>query len=397
MKLPGGVVWVMVLLSVGAVGARFARDRARAALFQTTGWQSVWMIPAPYVADISLSPTGNTLAWTDRKGCVRRVDAKTGRSIWRTFPLTGVNRVVAAPNGTVAAFGALNPERNSVVLLNAATGDKNPRVWAGSGAVWSAAFDAKGAAYIGTGGQQSGIYDPKNVGLVKPRVSTGSPESLAVATKSPRLVAGSWSPTAVSGCDLTVNLPCWRREETAPGRTYRVAVSATGTRVLVLSVRGRAETKPVVRVHDGANGNVLWEAVLPEPAAYPVAKLSANGETVAVSYRRTASPSDPDDWRLAVFDARGKRFFGDKGSALFMPRLLAVSADGGTITVRSGDDTIYTLNKRGDFVDRYRLPLETGRTTPRPIVRAESTPDGTTVLLQERGDKLVLLRYGAVK
>lgn len=371
-------------LSIPGANARIENNR----------WRVAWTVPAPGYADVSLSPDGANAAWSDGKGCVRRLRTDTGRTLWRTAPLSGVNHVVASPGGCVAAYSGLNPDRNSVVLLHPERGDVQSRVFAGDGAVWSTAFGAKNTAFIGTGGRSVyEVNDPPRTKL--PIASDGMPESLAVTADSSRIVLGTWSPAGVLSCSLTGKTHCWRRVEPDRDRTCRVATSADGARVMVLSVRGAKETDGIVRVHDGKTGALLWEVALPPGAAAPQAILSATGGNVAVTYRRSGARVDDDNWRLAYFDADGNRLFADKGSALFKPIIAAVAADGSSLTVRSGDDTLFTLDRPGNFVAKFQVPSDVNTRRPVVIKQIQSSHDGRVLLLQRRDGQLTLLRTGA--
>ena len=350
-------------------------------------WKIAWTVPIPGVTDISLSTTGDNIAWTDRKGCARRLSGETGRMLWRTAPLLGINRVVAAPNGSVAAFSGLNPDRNSVVFLNALTGDRKTSVFAGTGAVWSAVFGSEDAAFVGTGGRN--VY-PVNDRSVAAFPTDGIPESLSLSSDARRIAFGTWAPAGVSSCSLIGKKPCWRRMETDLDRSCHVSLSDDGVRLLAVSTRGPHDTEGILRVHDAATGATLWEVYLPRHAAQPHALLSANGEYVAVTYRRDSTGADSDDYMLSYFDAEGNRVFADKGSVLFKPTITAIAADGSTLTVRSGD-SLYTLDRRGNFISRVRIPSESVTGKPVVIERTESSADGKTILIQSRDEKLTLL------
>ncbi|MBC7804730.1 MAG: hypothetical protein H7145_01140 [Akkermansiaceae bacterium] len=359
----------------------------------TNRWREAWTVPVPGLTDVSLSTNGENISWTDDKGCVRRLLSNTGGTLWRTAPLSGVNKVIAAPDGSVAAYSRLNPDRTSVVLLHPQRGDQGSRIFAGNGAVWTAAFGANDVAFIGTGGRA--VYEVRDPLTGKPPLPTdGMPESLAVASDAPRIALGTWSPAGVLSCSLSGKQFCWRRAESGVDRACRVSISSEGSRVMVLSARGAKDTEGIVRVHDGKSGALLWEVRLPKGAAQPSALLSADGQYVAVTYRRSAEVTDADDWRLAYFNADGNRLFTDKGSALFKPVVAAIAADGATVTVRNGDDTLFTLDKRGNFIAKVFLSDEkTGR--PVIIKHTQSSNDGRTLLLHRRDGQLTLLRTGA--
>lgn len=357
-------------------------------------WRILWTISAPGMTDVSLSTNGENIAWTDDKGCVRRVLCDTGRAQWRTAPITGINRVAAAPNGTVAAYSRLNPDRSSVVFLHPQFGDLRSRIFAENGAVWSAAFGTEDSAFIGTGDRK--VYEHRDpVAVTAPFSTDGMPESVAIAADRARIAFGTWSPAGVLSCSLSRNRQCWKRAESEVDRTCRVSLSEDGSRLMALSVRGAHETDGIIRVQDGATGAVLWEARLPEGAAFPSALLSANGEYVAVTYRRSAALKDRENWRLACFGANGERLFRDKGSALFKPILAAIAANGSTVTVISGGDTLFTLDRRGTFINKLHLTADGNPDKPLFIRSVRSSRDGRTLLLQRGDGKLMLLRASA--
>ena len=362
----------------------------------TTGYgdsflRTAWTLTTPGVTDCSLSPDGKSVAWTDADGRVRRVNAATSRTLWRTAPLAGVNCVVAGSDGVVAAYSGLNPEHNSLLLLDGVTGDKKTRVFAGDGAVWSAAFAGQ-TAFVGTGGRA--VYAVGTVPQDTPRYRTeGIPDDFAVSADGSRLAFGTWSPPSVSGCEANGAGACWRFKD-KPGRREAVSVSANGTRVMVLSTLGASGEQGVIRVHDAGTGKIVWQVALPSDAAKPVALLAADGDSVAVSYCRTGK-TDVPDWRLAYFNGAGQRFFADKGSALFQPHLVAVSATGNTFVAQDGDATFFTLDRGGNFLSRLRLQPETPNGKPVRVQQVQCSGDGKTILLRLRGDKLALLRAGS--
>ncbi len=359
-------------------------------------WRVGWAVAVPGIIYSGLSADGSNIAWADNQGCVRRLLGDSGRMLWRTAPLSGVNHVAVAPDGSVVAYSRLNPDRNSVVVLHPERGDRSSRVFAGNGAVWSTAFGANNVAFIGTGGKS--VYEVRDPATkMKPIATDGIPESLAIATDAPRIATGTWSPAGVLSCSLIEKRNCWRRAETEADRACRVALAADGSRIMVLSVRGAKETEGRVRVHDGKTGALLWEARLPDGAAHPTALFSANGEYVAVTYLRGPRPDDADDWRLAFFGGEGQRLFADKGSALFRPEVAAINADGSAITVLSGDETLFTLDRQGNFVAKLRFPPDARTGRPIRVKRVSSSADGCTLLLERRDDSLMLLRTGVQK
>lgn len=353
-------------------------------------WRVAWIVPVPGLTEVSLSADGTNIAWTDEKGCVRRLLADSGRTVWRTAPLSDVNHVQASPDGTVAAYSALNPDRNSVVFLHPKYGDLKSRVFAGNGAVWSTAFSGDGIAFVGTGGKT--IYTLRAPSPEQTLISTdGLPESVAIAPDAARIALGTWAPAGILSCSFSGKSSCWRRADPESDRTCRVSLSEDGTRLMVLSTRSARETDGIIRVHDGKSGAVLWEVRLPAGSAQPSARLSANGDYVAVTYKRTDDVMHPDDWRLSYFNAEGQRLFADKGSALFKPVIAAVGADGSTVTVLHENNTLFTLDKYGNFLDK--TPLPAGIQGRAVIVKGvASSRDGKRLLLQRRDGQLMMLR-----
>jgi len=139
---------------------------------------------------------------------------------------------------------------------------------------------------------------------------------------------------------------------------------------------------------------MIYEVALPRYSSKPVALLSNDGQYLAVSYLYTASPTnrDAEEEKLAYFDSCGQRCFRDKGSALFCPQIAAIAADGSTLTVQSGRDTLFTLSAHGNFISKLRL-APNARTGETPTIqRTLTSQDGKSLLLHRSDGKLTLLR-----
>ena len=358
-------------------------------------WTTAWTVNAPRLLDVNLSVTGEDLAWTDDLGIVRRITCATGHTLWRTTtPLPGTNRVVISPSGTVAAFSCMNPASTIVTFLDAQFGTEKSHPFTVDGAVWSTAFgDSESGAWIGSG--ERGLFSAQE-SPVKPRWRVaGVPQSLAIASAAPRLIVGTWQPAAVVGCSLTGKKACWEREEKDADRSCRVTVSRDGSRVVIVSTRGPHKTEPKITMCDGKSGMALWEAPLPADTMAPEVVLSENGTSLAVSYIRTSAMgriNDAVDAKLAYFDQDGHRCFRDKGSALFRPHAVAVSPDGSMLTVQSGLDTLFCLDRSGNFISKLCLPADSKTGVVPTIERAMASQDGRTLLLYRHDGKLTLLR-----
>jgi hypothetical protein len=96
--------------------------------------------------------------------------------------------------------------------------------------------------------------------------------------------------------------------------------------------------------------------------------------------------------KLALFDRDGNRLFGEKGSALFRPRLVALSADGARLTVFGGQGTLYTLDWRGNFLSKLRLETDATTGEAPAVEDTMATPDGRFLLVRRGDDRISLFK-----
>ena len=380
-------------------------------------WQSVWTHPAPKMLHVSLAGDGQTLAWVDDKGSVRRVLTTTGATLWQSPPLPGINHVLAIPgeNGSVLAYGYLNPIKPTLRLLDAKTGIAQARTFAVDGAVWNAqaAPDGKNVV-IATG--KSFLYvlpvsapPPLVVPPVKsakgekttegPRVVLppvvpvvsvppvrirvqGIADDMDIARRDPITVAATWQAAGVCAWGLD-GTPKWRHDDAEADRTYQVHVSADGTTAVATSTKGPDHIKARLHVWDARTGHLLWNTEL--DASEPKALVSANGQTIAVTFAHPETRDANGARKLAVFDRTGRRRFADKGGMFFAPDLVSLSDDGTRLTVRDKSGYLHTLDERGHMVGRVRLAPNPGTTRPPTIQETQTSRDGKTLLVL-RGD-----------
>ena len=383
-------------------------------------WQSIWTRPMPRAAWVSLSGDGKTVAWVDETGSVRRVLVETGKTLWQTPPLPGINRVLAIPgdNGGVMAYGCLNPINPTLRLLDAQGGIAHARTFVVDGAIWNvqASPDGKNVV-VGTG--KSFIYvlpvsappplpvprapvsavpasaqAPILIAAQRPPVKMqvqGIPSDLDIARREPVTLAATWQESGVCAWGLD-GTPKWRHDDVEPDRTYRVHLSADGSTAVATSAKGPDQTQARLHLWDARTGQFLWSTPLDAArldAVRPKALVSANGTLIAVTYARTSDDSS-EERKLALFDRTGKRKFSDKGGLFFAPELVALSSDGTLLTVRDKSGYLYTLDDRGHMVGRVRLPADSNTGQPPTIRDTQTSRDGKTLLVL-RGDGQISL------
>jgi hypothetical protein len=374
-------------------------------------WQHLWTRPAPGLTSFSVAADGSAVAWVDDKGGVRRMDSSTGATLWQARPVAGLNRVLAAPGGRVVGYSRLNPALCALRVFDPAAGDRKAATLPVRGCVWSAALSGDGArALVGTGERL--VYTvpltpaapapatpaPKPA---EPWRAPGIPDSLAVASDRPLAVLATWQGAGVRALDLkpAATAEKWGVLDPQPDRMFRVVVSADGSTAVAVSARGRRAEEARLEAWDARTGRSLFRE--PIEGRDPRVLVSADGGLVAVSYARMSyyrTGGDALEYKLALFDREGNHLFADKGSALFRPQLLALSggADGaGRLTVYGGQGTLYTLDARGSFLSKLRLPDDPD-TGDAPLVRdAVSSPDGRYLLLWRGDGQLSLFKATA--
>lgn len=362
-------------------------------------WQEVWTRPAPNAVAVSLAPNGTSVAWVDGRGSVRRVAAETGKTLWQTSPLPGVNALLVAPEGQVLAYSRLNPVKPVVRVLNPKWGEAHGAAFPVEGAVWRAALAAGGRrAIVGTG--RSLLYliplqvnnEPNKPQPMSRRLPVqGIPASVATAADETVALMGTYQDTGVGVWGMD-GLPRWRHDEREEDRTYDVQLSGDGRTAVAVSARGPRRTDARLHVWDAVTGRLLWIEHL--EAFDPKVRVSANGQFIAVSYARTSSYNTGAtlERKVALFGIDGRRLFADKGGLFFSPDLVALSAGGERITVRDNSGTLWTLNNTGRTVSRMRLPLDAKTGKPPSVIDALATDDGAYLLLRRGDDKITFYK-----
>jgi len=384
------------------------------------GWSVAWTRPAPGLIALDLSPDGRGVAWVDDKGAVRLVDAPSGRTLWRTHPLAGVNAVAAVPFSegafvAVLAYSRLNPAAPLVHLLPRGTGAAptqaaNPATYRVDGAVWDVAVSFGGErALIGTGQRSLYVLPLRDAAppsrAAKSWQTPGIPGSLAVTDREPLALAATWQDAGVSAYGLD-GTPRWRHDEADAARLYQVRLSANGKTAVAVSARAPRESGVRIHVWDADSGKRLFWANLPD-ANHPRVCVSADGGRVAVTYLRMTHyrTGVVTEHKLAAWDRAGRPLFKEKGgSGFFSPDdIVALSHDGSRITVQDRRRNIlYTLDGRGNFVHQLRLSAAGPKTPgvpapPVPVLRETvATPDGAFLLVHRGDGQISLLKAVSV-
>ncbi|GEM_PF-1196260 len=373
-------------------------------------------LPTPGLRAAALAADGGTLAWVDDRGRVRRVDVATGKTLWRTPPLPGVNHLQVTPGGGILACSLRNPAAPVVRLLHPRWGEKHAREFSVEGAVWDLALDAEGTrAVVGTGerfvyvlpltvrqgnspGASSGgaataaaARSPFDLPQPEPLRwrASGIPASVAVASGRPVVFMGLWQESGVNA-RLIDGTSRWHAVSGEPERDYDVRLSADGSTAVAVSTRGQRGEATRIEAWDLPSGRRLW---LEDLDARDVrVRLSRDGRFIAMSYVRSSSSGAAPEDKVVLFDRDGNRLFADKGSAVFHPRLAALSPDGSRLVVQSGPDTLFVLDSRGRFLGKRRLPPHP-KTGAMPQIRdVVMSDDGRYLLLRRADDHVTLLK-----
>lgn len=359
-------------------------------------WRELWTRPAPALAAMDVADSGGAVAWVDRDGGIRRMDGQ-GRTLWQTAPLSGINRVEIAADGTILAYAWLNPNRSSVTVLPESGGGKRRAAFALEGAIWDAALSPDGSrAVVGTGARYAYVLpltfpaDTAPVPLARWR-TPGIPESVTVSTGEPLAILGTWQEAGVSafGLDGTFR---WQHYEPESARLFTVRISHDGGTAVGVSAKGPAQGDARLHVWDTATWRLLWSEDL--EAFRPRALTTRDGRFIAVTYLKTLTyrTGEVRERKLALYDRKGKRLW-EKGGLFFSPeRLVALSADGARLTVTDGGSTFYTLDNRGHFVSKLRLPVNPRTGVPPTIREVVATQDGAFLLVRRSDGQISLLK-----
>lgn len=373
-------------------------------------WEPLWTRPAPDLVQASVSPDGSSIAWMDKKGSVRRLDSLSGKPVWQTASLPGVTRISAFPGGDVLAYAPFDRLRPTIRVLDRTFGEKKGAVCPLDGAVWSVAVASGGsAAFVGTG--KGSVFTlplrrSASESFLRPTVWSveGIPEALtATGDGSLTLVRhwgaggiGAWHPTKPTLL-TTASVPAppvWLKPETAAFRSLSLTISDNGETAIALTAQGPRGQATRLDVLDAATGNRLWQLDLNASGAK--ARVTSDGQFVAITSAHLSDYNTGSvlEHKLSYYTRDGRKVFRDRGGLYFAPELVAVSADGSRISVQSGPNTIFTLDRRGNFKSKLTLPKKPATGISPTIRECVATSDGR-YLLVIRGDGQITL-YRAV-
>jgi len=138
-------------------------------------------------------------------------------------------------------------------------------------------------------------------------------------------------------------------------------------------------------------GKGLWTKEL--DASRPKVLTTREGGLVAASYVKTLNyrTGEATARKLALYDSQGRKLW-EKGGEFFSPTLVALSPDGGRLTVADGANTLYTLDARGHFVSQLRFPVNPKTDTRPTIQEAVATPDAGFLLVRRGDGQICLLK-----
>jgi hypothetical protein len=355
-------------------------------------WQRIWTISAPGFHAGNLSPDGKNVAWVDQSGIVRRADPATGKPLWQSPRYHGVNAVHITNLGVTLVYARLNPGEASVRILDAVAGPSRSALIPVEGAIWCVepTYDGRLAA-VGVG--SAALYlIPIRTDAAWPGVSTklnGIPESLSIAKSASLILTGTWLDSGISVWGLD-RIPRWRRHERQSGRTQNVTLCADGSTAIVVSGIGDQKREARLSVWDARTGALRWAENLEGDS--PRSAVSADGKFIAISYHRRINERElAVSPKVALFDSKGKRLFGDKGGHFFEPELVCLSGDGQRLTVYDKEGNLWTLNREGRIVSRLR-PQANSTGKPIHIDDFFATADGQGLLLYRSDKTLTLYR-----
>lgn len=343
-------------------------------------WKPRWTIPARSWKAGSLSPDGRTLAWVDSLGRLTWVDTSTGKEFSRGPAIRGAERLLVDNRGVVVAWAGLNPGRTGVWILRPV--DAPPVRRDLGAALWSAVLDPRGTGvWVGTGDSRL-HWVPLDGGTVQSSQVPGIADGL-VATPS-GVVASLWLESGICAVDPTGNVR-WRLKSDDRARRWRPMASGDGRIVLALSSTGPQRRDWRVERLDPVAGTQQWAKPLSGTVAE--AMLAQDGGRLAiVAVSAAGAGRDGGQRKLHMLDDQGNWLFHDKGSAVFEPRLAAISVRGERITVLDGERGIMSLDRSGRTIARrIGLPGAKEGGKPAPVESVLATADGRRMVLV-RGD-----------
>lgn len=326
----------------------------------------------------ALSPQGELIAMASgAKGAVSLWHWRTqpDKPLW-IHPATAASAVaVSAAGSFVLAWSPMDPALPDFTILRGEDGATLSHRML-DGAIWDAQLSADGC-YAGavTGGKSLHLYtlsdqpyEPQERDREKDKrihhwALGGIGNSLAFTTAGSYLVTGSWDDSGIS-CYTPRGARQWQYPEDAEARhrlsdrLFTAQLSGDGRYVLGLSYGNVRESDPTLYLwRSDGGGTPQWKTELGEDAFYPCAQITTNGRYVAVSYLRQIVRGDQSlsEHRLRLVDHEGNTLW-ERGGLLFSPTLVALAPDGGRIVVSDGQRTLYALNHEGRFLTNYPLP-----------------------------------------
>lgn len=368
-------------------------------------WTPVWTTPAPHLTDMTLAADGGSIAWLDRGGVIRRIQGDSGATAWETPSYTGLNHIQISSRGVVVAFSNAEAKRSSVRLLDPNVGAGRTSLFPLDGAIKTVEVTSDGdEAVFGMGTSRAYVVPMQNNAAWsgKPIELPGIPAAVDTATDEnghSTVVCGTQAGDLMAWTTQDGHIALWQDANESPRSVIGVKVSKDGSTAAILSADRDQSDRYRIAVWDVANGQRLWFEDF--DGLNPCVRLSENGRFIALNYARLPvrpgpPPSDTVERKVTLFDRKGQRLFSERGSVSFSPELLAISPDGGCLTVRDTNSNLWTWDNKGRTIARLRPPHDAAG-KPLALKSARTTPDGSTLLLHyadaEGGDQLSLYRY----
>ena len=403
----GGAAAILCLLGLAAFWLRPAGLRASDKKPPPAPLTLLWTRSVAGFRGAALSPQGELVALTSGpKGAVSLWHWRTQpyKPLWVHAATNASSVDVSAAGSFVAAWSALDPAQPEFTVLRGEDGATLSHRTL-DGAVWDAQISTDGCyAGVVTGGKSLYLYtlsdQPYRPGKAEKRIHNwslgGIGDSIAITSPpaSSYLVTGAWDDSSVA-C-YTLSGKCLWQYPAKPDARQRLAnrlftaqLSGNGKYVLGTSFSNVRESDPVLYLwRSDGGGNPQWRTELGEDAFYPDARISEDGQRVAVSYLHQLVRGDRSlsEHRLRLLNRDGNNLW-ESGGLLFSPTLIALAADAGSVLVSDGRRTLYALGgKDGRILASYPQP---------GLIRQTTLSADGHVLLVYTGDGTVsLFRVG---
>jgi hypothetical protein len=393
-----------------AAGATFLRDftgwstpSSAKNLYQ---WTPLWSASAPQLAEMTLAADGGSVAWMDKGGVIRRVLGDTGKLAWATPPYTGLNHIAVSNRGVVVAFYQGEGKRSAVRLLDPNVGAGRTSLFPLDGAIKTVKVTSDGDEVIfGMSSSLAYVVPMQNNAAWsgKPVELPNIPSAIDTATDEDghsTVVCGTQHGDLVAWTMQDGHIANWQDSRETPRPVSEVKVSKNGSTAAVISTDSEHSNRYHLAVWDVASGQRLWAEDF--EGFTPRVLLSENGRFIALNYARLpvrpTPTGEPMERKVTLFDRKGQRLFSERGSVSFSPELLAISPDGGCLTVRDLTGNLWTWDNRGRTIARLRPPHDLNG-KPLNLKRALATPEGSALLLHyasaEGNDHLSLYRFSS--